>query len=364
MLILHLILANQYKRIYLHTNRMNYTTLKDIAKASGKSIGTVSRVLRMNDDEGYKISKETKEMILDLAHKMGYTPNIMARNLQGNRNPALGFILPDFGNPIANLIGAEVGKAAYKKKCSLILGMSFGKWNIEKKIIEQFFTMRLSGLLIIPSQEKQNKNYLYLEEISRRGFPVVVLGDYKKQYSLHYITSNDRKAVYDLVGVFVKNSIKKMIFMGGGDFFYDARERIEGFRQGLLDNGLKFRKESVIPGVWDMNTTEPFIPDLVSRIRKEKIQAVICYGAHIASAVIRGLNEAGIQVPADVQVTGFANSIICKYGNPQLTSIDQGWKGQAEYALKLLPRLIKGESLPRSHTKIPCSIVIRKSALI
>ena len=82
-------------------------TLKDVAKACNVSAYTVSRAINGKKD----ISKETKEMILSVAKKMGYIANSGARNLRVGSTNNIAVIYDDFENPYYNMVIKEL---AYK----------------------------------------------------------------------------------------------------------------------------------------------------------------------------------------------------------------------------------------------------------
>lgn len=76
---------------------MSYT-LKDIAKKTGVSISTVSRVLH-DDSKKYKISDETTARIKSVAKDLGYRVNALARGLRQQKTSEIGIVVPDISNP-------------------------------------------------------------------------------------------------------------------------------------------------------------------------------------------------------------------------------------------------------------------------
>ena len=75
---------------------MKYTTIIDIAQALGISKSTVSRALR---GDKQNVSKETRERILAMAKKMGYTRNELAVNLRKQSTRTIGIVVPEMLTP-------------------------------------------------------------------------------------------------------------------------------------------------------------------------------------------------------------------------------------------------------------------------
>lgn len=69
-------------------------TIKDIAKLTGVSRGTVDRVL---NNRG-KVAKDKKEQILKIAKELGYQKNMLARNLALNKKRQVNIIVPYHDN--------------------------------------------------------------------------------------------------------------------------------------------------------------------------------------------------------------------------------------------------------------------------
>ena len=72
----------------------NNLSIRDIAKLSGVSVSTVSRVLNNNG----RYSEATKEKVLKIAKENGYRPNSLARNLRKQASTFIGIIVPDISN--------------------------------------------------------------------------------------------------------------------------------------------------------------------------------------------------------------------------------------------------------------------------
>jgi len=80
------------------------TTLKDIAEETGFSIKTVSRAIHNHPD----IKLETKEIIMEVVRKRGFTPNWAAQSLRNQKTNTIGYIIPNITNGFFSEIGIAI----------------------------------------------------------------------------------------------------------------------------------------------------------------------------------------------------------------------------------------------------------------
>ena len=90
---------------------MKKPSLKDIAKKTGVSASTVSRVLN-GKAESFRISPSTSELVLKIATEIGYIPNQIARGLRTRKSHPIGLIIPNISNPYFSRICRTIEIAA------------------------------------------------------------------------------------------------------------------------------------------------------------------------------------------------------------------------------------------------------------
>ena len=107
-------------------------TLKDVARRSGLTVGTVSRVL---NNRGY-ISEQTRRKVYDVMKELDYQPNEMARSLSKKRSNTIGVIVPHIVHPYFARLVSDLEQAAYDRKYKILLFNSQGKDEKEEEYIE------------------------------------------------------------------------------------------------------------------------------------------------------------------------------------------------------------------------------------
>src|SRR5215218_8228274 len=108
--------------------RKTWVTLEDVAREAGVSIKTVSRVV--NRESGVK--PETAARIEEVALRLGYRPNELARSLKGRRSRTIGLIVTDIANPFFADCCKAIEGVARKRGYSVILCASTENVDIER----------------------------------------------------------------------------------------------------------------------------------------------------------------------------------------------------------------------------------------
>src|SRR5574344_533750 len=103
-------------------------TIKDVAKETGLSVGTVSRVL---NNRGY-ISEATRQNVDRAMKKLNYQPNEIARSLCKSTSSIVGVIIPTLTNPYFAEMTEHLEKALASNGYQIMLFTSGNSRNREK----------------------------------------------------------------------------------------------------------------------------------------------------------------------------------------------------------------------------------------
>lgn len=138
------------------------TSIRDIAKLSGCSISTVSRVLNHHPH----VSDEMKQKVLDVIHSLDYTPNLVAKDLSLGITHKVGVVIPHTRHPYFTQVLNGLMDAASKSQYQLLLLPSHYETKIEMNYLEQLrghafdsliFTSRHVPLQTIETYQKYGK---------------------------------------------------------------------------------------------------------------------------------------------------------------------------------------------------------------
>ena len=127
-------------------------TLKDIARETGLSVNTVSRALRGKAD----ISAETTKRVIEVAKRMGYTRNDLASQLRTRKSGILGLVIADIANPVYSGVAKGVEAVAKREGYCVLVSDTEENADKEELAINMMLEKRVDGLLIVPTQQRDD----------------------------------------------------------------------------------------------------------------------------------------------------------------------------------------------------------------
>ena len=165
---------------------MQKVNINDIAKMTGLSTTTVSRVLS-GKAEQYRIGKKSQEKVKEAAKKLHYVPNHFAANLRTGRSGTLALIIPSLNNPffagIASKINIEVQKSDY----TIMISDSNENIETEKKELLQLTARNIEGLIIVPC----GNQWEHIKYVQDQGIPVICIDRYFEELDIPYISTDN-----------------------------------------------------------------------------------------------------------------------------------------------------------------------------
>ncbi len=328
-------------------------TVKDIAARAGVSHTTVSRALRNSP----LISEETIKRIQWLANEMGYSPSAAARALKTHRSRVLGVVLSSVEDPFFSEILQGIEEAVQDSGYSLFIASANRDPARERKIVQTMVEHRADGVIICSTSFSSEQS----SQLLQYGVPLVVVNNQAAEdfrYSIyHDDIDGSRQITQHLIGL----GHRRIAYVGNSVSGRTTLDRLTGFRQEMESAGLTVPGEVIYEtaGGGPENGMEALTHFLNLQNRPT---AFVCYNDMIAFGVLKGLQQAGIQVPKDVSVAGFDNIIFSAYTNPPLTTFDQPKRFIGTEAARLLLDLLN--SSPTDELSSQSNVRILKGSLL
>ncbi len=289
-------------------------TITDVARESGVSASTVSRVVHDNP----RISDETKSRVRETMERLGYFPNALARGLAKSSTGNLGLILPNssenlFVNPFFIEAMRGIGVEAQSRGYNIMFSFSNNE-DEEVGFIRNYIKSRWVDGIILLTSRKNDRCMAYLR---KKEFPFVVVGRPDKADSTLWVDNDNFHAVYDVVNLLIDRGSRSMAFVGGPEDFSVTRDRLSGYKQALSIRGLK--EDSGLIGFGPDFSESGGKATMQALLTERRPDAVVTTDDYIAFGVIDALLEVGLD---DIAVVGFNNTLRGRYQTPTLTSVD------------------------------------------
>jgi len=309
-------------------------TIKDVARRVGVSHTTVSRALRGNS----LISDETSQRIRQAAAELGYRPSAAARSLKTNRSQVLGVIVSSLDDPFFSEILQGIEDCAQEGGYSLFIATSQRDPLREQKIVQTMMEHRADGLIICSTSFSAAQGRQLLDY----GFPIVVVNNQSLEGFRYSIYHDDVDGSRQMTRHLIELGHRRIAYLGNALSGRTTLDRLSGFSQEMESAGLPVPQDYVLQVAGGnpedgLSGAEYFLHLPV------RPSAIVCYNDQLATGVLKGLQSAGLDVPADMSVTGFDNITMSAYTRPPLTTFDQPKRFIGMEAARLLLGLLKHE---------------------
>jgi DNA-binding LacI/PurR family transcriptional regulator len=313
------------------------TTLRDVARKSGVSVTTVSRILN-NRESGVPIRDETRQRVIRVADELGYRPNLLARGLRGSRSTLLGVIARDIGDPFHIQILKGINAAALEHGYRLFLGNV--DYRREEALVygSMFERSHADGIVLIGDIEggdaaiaelaEQHHNLVGVtDRTERRSFPGVYAdSELGTLLALEHLWGLGHRAIMCVSDVRTA----------------DGRLRISVYERFMREHGAV---GGIDVQVTDQETDLAF--ELGRRLFGRPLDAsssTAIYAASDTTAIglMQAAHQAGIDIPRQLSIVGFDDIDLAAYTIPPLTTISQTGVEMGRAAIDLLLELVEG----------------------
>ncbi len=289
-------------------------SIKDIAKIAGVSHTTVSRALR----DSPLISSRTKERIQAIASQTGYQPSAAARSLKTNRSQALGVIVSHIADPFFSEILQGIDDVAQAQGYSLFIAAAQHDSEREQAIIRSMREHRVDGVILCSPQLTKEQN----SQLQSYGIPIVAINNQGSEGYQYSIQHDDIDGSHLVCSHLVSLGHERIAYLGDASSGRTTRDRLSGFLEVMSHHELPV-PAGYIHDVQDNSATQGYLAAEHFLTLRPRPTAIICYNDMVALGLLKGLEQAGVSVPAQISITGFDNILFSDYTRPPLTTIDQ-----------------------------------------
>lgn len=316
----------------------------DVARKARVSLGTASNVL--NGDP--RVGRELRKRVLAAIKALDYAPNALARGLRSQRTHTLGLVIPDVTNPFFGELAKRVGEAADAIGCSVILGNSDDRREVEQTHLRMLASRRIDGLVLVPTPKTRDLDPL-------PNIPCVVIDRPLRGWPS--VASDHRAGAQAAVQHLVELGHRRIGCIAGPNDLAVARERQKGYR-AVVETVLKGRIDDYIyVGRFDYDSGYDGAMQL---LRGARPTAIFASSDQQAIGALRAAADLGLRVPDDLSVVGFDAIPLAQHVTPRLTTVAQPIAAIAEKAVWLLGAVRDGHTFEMRY-KLPAALQIGKS---
>ena len=320
------------------TKKSKRVTMKDIAKATGFTVNTVSHALKDLKD----ISEETKTIIRKKAHEMGYLTDMLAVSMRSGVTHTLAIIIPDIANPFFSTKVKEMDKVLRKNGYNSFIINTDENSDIEYEAVRTAISRKVDGIIICPTQKRDD----IFDLMITNSIPYVIVGRKFSGRLFYSVVWDDVRAGYLATEHLLSLGKKRILYLNGPPHISSSNDRLAGYQSCLRKHTIPFDESLVVEADIVATTGCNCIEAILER--HVDFDAIFAFSDFIAFAAIDTLAEAGYDVP----VVG-VDDILSDLNYPmRLTSIGICKEKEADAIVKMLFEQMK------SQTSVPHIVVL------
>lgn len=301
------------------------TTIRDVARAAGVSIATVSRVFNNTD----LVSDVTARKVMAAADAFDYWPNETAKSLTTSRSHTFGILLPDLYGEFYSEIIRGIDHRSREARYQLLLSSSHASGD-DLLAAARAMLGRVDGLIIMAPDGSATET----AERIRRRLPVVLLNPAADVKGCHAIAIDNYAGARMAAAHLIELGHREIAMISGPAGNVDAAERLRGFRDELASANLD--PDAAPMEVGDFRESSGYAAGVALLTRSRRPTAVFAANDSMAIGLLSAARELDFRIPGDLAVVGFDDVTIARYLNPPLTTVGVDAYGLGQQAVSMM----------------------------
>jgi len=327
---------------------------RDIARLSGVSVATVSRVINQNG----RFSRETERRVKEIIAKYDYQPNHHARSLRTRKVQTVGVLVPDITNEYFALMALELQKELMCLDYITLICNTDETPAYEENHLNSLHAQRVGGIIYIACDS-------IVKQKNAPAIPTVYI-DRKPMFNHHEnanyvcIESDNERGGYLAAQELINKGCQKPAIVRDIRYISTAEGRFKGFQQALLESGVPFNEQQII-SVDNVSIEEGYLATGHLMGKLPETDGIFLTSDLLAIGAIRYANEQGIKIPQELRIVGFDDINMSKITYPKLTTVHQDVKTISGLAVSMLMKMINGEEPESYYQQVPVQLIIRET---
>ncbi len=309
-------------------------TMKDIAKATGLGLATISSYLN-----GGNVREKNRVKIEQAIQELHFEVNEVARGLKTNRTKVIGIIIPELNNIFCAEIITEVEDILRGHGYATMICDCRTDEKREEEAVEFLLHRRVDGLILMPSGKKGT----YLQNFIRAEKPVILIDRRLEEIDCDCVLVDNEGAAKNAVQRLVEAGHKKIGILAGPEGVYTAEERLKGYVLALQEAGIPVTDDLVARGDYTISGGTEALKQLVEK--NPDMTAVFVSNYEMTVGAMIQVNELNRKVPEELSIIGFDNVEFAKASMPRLSIVSQPTQEIGKKAAELLLKRLEKEEL-------------------
>lgn len=319
-------------------------TIKEVAKYSGVSITTVSKILNGKKES---FSADTIQKVLAAKEKLGYQPDYVAQRMVMKKSKTIGVIVPDITNPFFAQLLQGIEEVCYQENYILMLCNIGQNTPREYAYLTELIRRQVDGIIIASSEIS---NQTINETLKTQKIPYIVLDQKKATGYTDAVLSDDYQGGMLAAQALQQKKHQQVAIVTVKHAPLNIQKRVAGFCSVYED-----------PILIETELSKKGGQIAATAIVKQNITAIFAVSDEIAFGLYRGLNQLNKNIPTDYSIVGYDDVEMSAYVFPPLTTIAQPIRQLGQTAAELLLARIKQPTKIWEEKMLPVRLIERAS---
>lgn len=328
-------------------------TIRDVARAAGTSVSTVSAALNNTD----YVSSAMRERIEKAILRLHYRPNDLARSLRLHRTHTLGMVVPDLSNSFYTDLVRGVKDYAGTAKYTLLVGDSREHWDEERTYLDEFHRRRVDGIIRIPAIEAEGGQ----AEPLVGNIPVVFADQFPhaKDRSIGCVGVDNVTAALEATHYLLSLGHRRTAIIAGQQESRTSADRLEGYRRALRNARVPIDHALVRIGDNTMLSGHREAMEVLNL--PQRPTAIFCTNNMMTLGALQAIQELKLRCPKHISLLGFDDLTWATLLRPRLTMVRQPAREIGMTAARMLIEHIEGRPQQTAVQRLPTRLMVRDS---
>ena len=330
-----------------------HVTIREVAKAAGASVSTISAALNNSD----YVSAEMRSRIEGAIKELRYRPNDLARGLRLQKTHSIAIVVPDLSNNFYIEVVRGAKDYSASANYTVLIGDSRESWEEERNYLDSFHRRRVDGIVRVPAIDAPGgKARLVLGNL-----PVVYADRYPqvRDTYLGRVGVDNRKAADSATRYLVSLGHREIGIITGDPTSGTSVDRLEGFMGALRSAKIRPNRSMIHRGHNDMESGHFHAMQLLTR--SDRPTAIFCTNNMMALGALAAIQEIGLACPEDISLLGFDDFYWATLLRPRLTVVRQPAREVGMIAARILIDHIEGRPSIPTPALLATQLIVRDS---
>ncbi len=328
-------------------------TLEDIARRSGSSRSTVSRVI--NGDPN--VRDATREKIMKVIKEVNFQPNLAARGLAVGRVNVVGLVIPMgvsaiFTDPFFPLLIQGVSSGCNAQDFSVMLWLA--EPDYERRMISKMMYNGLVDGVIVSSMLMDDP---IVKALAESDLPFILIGRHPTNDAISFVDLDNRKSAFDAVLYLLNMGRSRVATISGPRNMIVGQDRLQGYMDAFLQEHLPLDERLIIEG--DFTEEGGYLAML--SLLEARPDGVFVASDSMAIGAMRAIQENGLRIPQDVAVIGFDDIGPGSRTSPTLSTVHQPIQEMGAKAAEALIEMVRSPGKEPKKIVLETGLVLRES---